>query len=63
MFARASEAQFRLFLAAIEGATAEIGMENAIDLESLSSEFQFVELGRQVGEFVSQHRHVEIVRL
>jgi chromosome segregation ATPase len=29
---------------------------------SLSSEFQFTELGRRVGEFVSQHPHVEIVR-
>jgi hypothetical protein len=37
-------------------------MENTIDLESLSSEFQFTELGRWVGEFVSQHPHVEIVR-
>jgi hypothetical protein len=44
----ASEGHFRVFLAAIEGATAEIGMENVIDLESLSSEFQFVELRRQV---------------
>jgi hypothetical protein len=50
---RASEAHFRLFLAAIEGVATEIGMENAIDLESLSREFQFVELGRQVREFVS----------
>jgi chromosome segregation ATPase len=40
----------------------EIGMESAIDLESLSSEFQFTELGGRVGEFVSQHPHVEIVR-
>jgi hypothetical protein len=45
---RASEGHFRLFLAAIEGATTEIGMENAIDLASLSSEFQFVELRQQV---------------
>jgi hypothetical protein len=60
---RASETHFRLFLAVIEGATTEIGMENAIDLESLSTEFQFVELGRQVGEFVLQHPHVEVVRL
>jgi regulator of replication initiation timing len=51
------------FLAAIEWETAEIGMENAIDLESLSSEFQFVELGRRVEEFISQHHHVEVVRL
>jgi hypothetical protein len=41
----------------------EIGMENTIDLESLSTEFQFVELGRQVADFVSQHPHVEVVRL
>jgi hypothetical protein len=60
---RSSEAHFRLFLAAIEGATPEIRMENAIDLESLSREFQFVGLGRQVDEFVSQHPHVEVVRL
>jgi cell division protein FtsB len=38
-------------------------MENAIDLESLSREFQFVELGRQVADFVSQHPHTEVVRL
>jgi hypothetical protein len=42
---RASEAHFPLFLAAIEGATTEIGMDNAINLESLSAEFQFIELG------------------
>jgi hypothetical protein len=56
-----SEAHFRIFLAAIEGVTAEIRMENAIDLQSLSSEFQFVEFGRQVAEFTSQHPHVEII--
>jgi hypothetical protein len=60
---RASEAHFRLFLPAIEGATMEIGMETAIDIESLSRELQFVELGRQVDEFASQHPHVEVVRL
>jgi chromosome segregation ATPase len=38
-------------------------MGNALDLESLTKEFQFVELGRQVSEFVSQHPHVEVVRL
>jgi hypothetical protein len=32
------------------------------DLESLSSEFQFVEFVRRVREFVSQHPHVEVVR-
>jgi chromosome segregation ATPase len=37
-------------------------MENAINLESLSSELQFTELGRRVGKFVLQHPHVEIVR-
>jgi hypothetical protein len=45
------------------GATAEIGMANAIHLESLNSEFQFVDLGRQVGEFVWRYPHVEVVRL
>jgi hypothetical protein len=60
---RASETHFRLFLVAIEGTTAEIGIENAIDLKSFSREFQFVELGRQVGEFVSQQSQVEVVRL
>jgi hypothetical protein len=58
-----SEAHFRLFLMAIEGATTEIGMENATDYESLSTEFHFVKLGRQVREFISQHPHVEVVRL
>jgi hypothetical protein len=43
---RASEVRIRLFLAAIEGATTEIGMANAIDVKSLSSEFQFVKLIR-----------------
>jgi chromosome segregation ATPase len=38
-------------------------MENAIDLEWLSTEFQFVKFGRRVGEFVWQHPHVEVVRL
>jgi chromosome segregation ATPase len=38
-------------------------MENAIDLESLSSKFQFLELGRRIGEFVSQHPHVKVARL
>jgi myosin heavy subunit len=60
---RGSEKHFRVFLAAIKGATTEIGLENAIDLESLSTEFQFVELGRRAGEFVSQHPHFEVVRL
>jgi hypothetical protein len=60
---RASEANFRLFLAAIAGSRTEIGMENAIDIESLSAEFQFVDLGSRVAEFVSQHRQVEVVRL
>jgi hypothetical protein len=50
----ASEAYFRLLVAATEGATAEIGMENVIDLGSVSREFQFAELGQQVGEFVSR---------
>jgi hypothetical protein len=42
-------------LVVIEGVTAEIGMESAIDLESLSREFQLVEPARQVREFISQH--------
>jgi hypothetical protein len=33
-------------------ATTDIRMENAIDLESLSMEFRFVELGRWVAELV-----------
>jgi hypothetical protein len=44
-----SEALFRLLLAPIEGATREVGTENASDLESLSTEFEFVELGWRVG--------------
>jgi hypothetical protein len=57
-----SETSFRVFLAAIEGA-AEIGMENALDLESLTKEVQFVELGRQVAEFISQHPHIDVIPL
>jgi hypothetical protein len=52
-----------LFLAAVEGATTEIGRGNALDLESLGSEFQFVELGRRVEEFVSHQLYVEAIRL
>jgi hypothetical protein len=37
------------FLDAIAGAKTGIGTENAIDFESLSVEFHFVELGRWVG--------------
>jgi hypothetical protein len=48
-----SETNFRLCLAVIEEATTEIGIGNTLDLESLSSEFQFVELGRKVAEFIS----------
>jgi hypothetical protein len=48
---------------AIQGVVTEIEMENAIDLESLSSEFQFVELGQRVREFVSQHPQVEVAGL
>jgi cell division protein FtsB len=59
----ASALHFPPFPAGIEGATTEIGMENAINLESLSREFQCVELGRHVGEFALQHAHVEVVRL
>jgi predicted nucleic acid-binding Zn-ribbon protein len=63
VLSQVSETNFRVFLAAIQGAKTEIGMRNAIDLESLSAEFQFVELGRQVSEFVSQHPHIEVIRL
>jgi hypothetical protein len=59
----ASEACFRLFQATIEGVATQIGMENAMDLEPVSGEFQFVELRRQVGEFVSQHPHIEVLWL
>jgi oligoendopeptidase F len=58
-----SETSFRMFLAAMEGATTEIGMGNALDLESLTKEFQFVELGRQVAEFLSRYPHIDIIRL
>jgi hypothetical protein len=50
---RASEAHFRVLLAAIEGVTMEIEMENPLDLESLITEFQFMEFGQHVTEFVS----------
>jgi hypothetical protein len=64
MFARALRKGISgCFLAAIEGATTEIGMENAIDLESLSSEFQFAQLGRQVAGFISQHPHARVIPL
>jgi hypothetical protein len=38
-------------------------MENAIDLVSLSREFQYVEVARHVGEFLLQPPHVEVIRL
>jgi oligoendopeptidase F len=38
-------------------------MGNVLDLESLTKELQFVELGRQVAEFLSQHPHVDVNRL
>jgi capsule polysaccharide export protein KpsE/RkpR len=38
-------------------------MGNVLDLESLTKEFQFAELGRQVSEFLSQHPHVDVIRL
>jgi hypothetical protein len=60
---QALETSFRVFLAAMEGATTEIGMGNALDLESLTKEFQFVKLGRQVAEFISQHPHIDVIRL
>jgi uncharacterized caspase-like protein len=53
----------RVFLAAMEGATTEIGMGNALDLESVIKQFQFVELGRQVAEFLSQHPHIDVIPL
>jgi hypothetical protein len=52
-----------VFLAAIEGAATEIGMEDVIDLDSLSREFLFVKFGRWAGGFISQHYHVEVGRL
>jgi hypothetical protein len=52
-----------LSLDAIAVTTMDIRRENGIDLESPSSEFEFVELARQVGQFVSQHPHVDVVRL
>jgi hypothetical protein len=57
-----SEGDFRVFLAAIEGAT-EVGMDDVINLDSLNREFQFVKFGRRVGESVSQHSHIEVGRL
>jgi predicted nucleic acid-binding Zn-ribbon protein len=51
-----------VFLVAIEGAT-EIVIRNALDLESLTKEFQFVKLGRQVAEFISHHPHIDVIRL
>jgi hypothetical protein len=38
-------------------------MENAIDLESLGSEFQFVELRRRLEKFIWQHPQIEVIRL
>jgi chromosome segregation ATPase len=61
--AQVSETSFRVFLAAMEGATTEIGMGNALDLESQTKEFQIVELGRQVAEFISQQRHIDVIPL
>jgi hypothetical protein len=58
-----SEGHFWLSVAANERAMTEIGMEHASDFESLSTEFQFIGLGRQVAEFLSQHPHSEIIRL
>jgi hypothetical protein len=52
-----------MFLAAIEGVTTEIGMGNVLDLESLTKEFEFAELGRQVSEFLSQNPHIDVIRL
>jgi hypothetical protein len=56
---RASEAHFRLFLEAVEEATTE----NATNFESRSGEFQFIELERRFGEFVSQHFHFNLIPL
>jgi hypothetical protein len=53
-----SETSFRVFLA-----TTEIGIGNALDPESLTKEFQFVELGRQVAEFLSQPPRVDVIWL
>jgi hypothetical protein len=47
----------------MEGATTEIGMGNALDLESLTNEFHFLELGRQVAEFLSPRPHIDAIRL
>jgi hypothetical protein len=52
-----------VFLAAMEGATTEIAMGTVLDVESLTKKFQFVELGRQVAEFISQHPHVDVILL
>jgi hypothetical protein len=41
----------------------KIGMENVIDVESLSTEFRCIRLGRRIAEFVSRHPHVEVIRL
>jgi hypothetical protein len=47
---------------AITAPTVEIGMENAVELGSLSREFQFVDPRRRVGELGSQHPHVEFIQ-
>jgi hypothetical protein len=45
------------------GATTDIRIENVINLESLSSEFQFIKLRRQVVEIDSRYLHLEVARL
>jgi chromosome segregation ATPase len=60
---QASETSFRVFLVEMEGARTEIAMGNVLDLDALTKEFQFVELGRQVAEFVSQQHHIDVIRL
>jgi hypothetical protein len=44
----------------MEGAPTEVGMGNVLDLQSLTNEFEFAALGRQVGRFLSQHPHVGV---
>jgi hypothetical protein len=48
---------------AINGSTPKIEIGNVLDLESLSTEFQFGGLVHRVAEYVSQHPSVEVTRL
>jgi hypothetical protein len=58
-----AEPNLGVFLDAVDGATANIALYNAPELDLLCQEFRFASLGRQVAAFMAQHALYGIISL